>query len=107
MTPKMTTLLFVYGTLRRGHDNFAARRMHARAEFLSEASIRANIRFRGPYLAIQRGAGRVTGEVFRMESKVLRALNAYEGADYRLRRTIARTTAGLRLPVWAYWEVGD
>ena len=103
----MTTLLFVYGTLTRSRDNFAARRMHPHAEFVSEATVRATIRARGSYLATHRGEGRVQGEVSRIPPTLFRILNAYESCDYRLRRTIARTTAGERLFVWAYWELHD
>src|SRR4051812_40655708 len=98
-----TTLLFVYGTLRRGHRNFAARRLHARAAYVGEASLPGRLRALGPYRALERGPGRVSGEVFRISPTLFRGLNEYEGADFGLRRSPARTSSGDRLVVWAYW----
>jgi gamma-glutamylcyclotransferase (GGCT)/AIG2-like uncharacterized protein YtfP len=79
--------LFVYGTLRRGFSNHAARRLHARAEYVGTAVVRARLCRNGDYTGLLPGAGRVRGEVFRVTAHLLRYLDAYEGSDYR--RTIA------------------
>jgi gamma-glutamylcyclotransferase (GGCT)/AIG2-like uncharacterized protein YtfP len=79
----MDCLLFVYGTLRRGFTNRAARRLHQRGEFLGFATVRGYLHHCGAYPGLTRGEGRVRGEVFRVTPQLLRYLDAYEGPNFR------------------------
>lgn len=99
----MNRLLFTYGSLQRGFTNRAARMLHERGEYLTDAVIRADFHWSGRWPFLTRGRGRVAGEVFRIPAGLLRLLNAYEGPGYRLRPTLARTANGQRLRVWAYF----
>ncbi|MDZ4797033.1 MAG: gamma-glutamylcyclotransferase family protein [Bryobacteraceae bacterium] len=99
----MTRLLFTYGSLQRGFTNRAARLLRERGEYVGDAVIRADLHWPGRWPFITPGRGRVGGEVFRIPTSLLRCLNAYEGAAYRLRPTLARTAGGTKLRVWAYW----
>lgn len=81
-------LLFVYGTLRRGFINQAARRLHARGQFAGHAVARGQLVHCGRYPGLIPGEGRVRGEVFRVSPNLLRYLDAYEGSEFR--RTLIR-----------------
>jgi gamma-glutamylcyclotransferase (GGCT)/AIG2-like uncharacterized protein YtfP len=86
----MRSLLFVYGTLRRGFTNRAARRLHQRGEFLGFATVRASLHHCGKYPGLTRGEGRIRGEVFRVSPQLLRYLDAYEGPEFRRVRVCLR-----------------
>lgn len=110
-------LVFVYGTLRRGGSN--AFRMDG-AEFVGEGFVRGKLYAISwyPGLVVEDGAGEVRGDVFRVGSDLLIALDEFEGlsageiegSEYR--RVITRvylhgvsTDEGIE--AWAYEWIGS
>jgi gamma-glutamylcyclotransferase (GGCT)/AIG2-like uncharacterized protein YtfP len=96
----MHSLIFVYGTLRRGFQNRAARRLHREGEFLGSAVVRGVLRPCGRYTAITRGEGRVRGEVLRVSPQLLRYLDAWEGSSYRRRKITLREHSARSAFAW-------
>lgn len=105
--------VFVYGTLRRGGSN--AFRMDG-AEFVGPATVGGAL-YRiswYPGLVLD-GAGRVTGEVYRVGPEQLRALDEFEGlaageiegSEYRRVRVEALFGEGEELEVWVYAWKGE
>lgn len=97
------TILFVYGTLKRGERNYF--RM-AGQEFLGEAVTAAKYRVvdLGPHPGLVRDAANglaVRGELFAVDAACLAALDEFEGdADAFVREPIE--VAGYEV-VWAYY----
>ncbi len=80
--PRDPTLLFVYGSLKRGERNHAAL---GGARFVAEARTAAGycLCALGEYPALlKRGERAVTGELYRVDARLLRELDDFEGADY-------------------------
>jgi gamma-glutamylcyclotransferase (GGCT)/AIG2-like uncharacterized protein YtfP len=80
-----SNILFVYGTLRSGHDNHYARLLRANSEFLGPATILGSICKIGEYLGYRpEPKGEVHGELYRLTNpeETLRILDEYEGPDY-------------------------
>ncbi|MEP6717254.1 MAG: gamma-glutamylcyclotransferase family protein [Terriglobia bacterium] len=97
----MPDLLFVYGTLRSGFDNAAARRLRASAQFADYAHLRGSVTDLGPYTGYRPGsAGEVPGELWRFDetSGILAVLDEYEGSEFE--RVATETTDGRR--AWVY-----
>ena len=94
-------LLFVYGTLRRGgshHDLLGG------AEWLGTWVSGTHYRMldMGPYPALVMGDEAVAGEVYRIESDMLMALDAYEDCPGDYHRERVDTTYGA---AWVYlWD---
>jgi gamma-glutamylcyclotransferase (GGCT)/AIG2-like uncharacterized protein YtfP len=79
-------LLFVYGTLKRGHSNHARL---AGALFCGEAATAPGfVLFRsGPYPVLVRGGqGRVLGEVYAVDAAAIAALDEFEGCPWLYQR---------------------
>jgi gamma-glutamylcyclotransferase (GGCT)/AIG2-like uncharacterized protein YtfP len=96
----MRSLIFVYGTLRSGHTNRAARRLHKRGEFLGAACVRAHLQKYGRWTAIASGEGRVRGEVYRVSPQLLRYLDAYEGPAYARKQVFLHGHSERRAFAW-------
>ncbi len=96
--------LFVYGTLMRGWSNRYAQLLHAKAEFLGEASAAGRLydlgRFPGATFDSD-DRSRVWGEVFRLDAvALLDELDAYEACrpqdpePHLFRRRVVEVKAG-------------
>lgn len=96
----MHRLVFVYGTLRLGFTNPAARRLHSRGEFLGVANVRASLYDCGRWPGITRGEGRVRGELFRVSPQLLRYLDAWEGPAFRRELILLRGYPARRAFAW-------
>lgn len=107
-TTRVGTLLFVYGTLKRGQRSHGLLRGQ---EFVADAETAPGYRLydQGRYPCLvedpQRGVA-VQGELWRVEAAALARLDAYEGApDLFERREVQ--VRGVREPVRAYFYRGD
>lgn len=81
------TLVFVYGTLRRGEPNH---RLLARAAFVREARTAAAYELvdLGPFPAmVTGGASSIVGEIYAVDARVLADLDRLEGHPRFYRRT--------------------
>jgi gamma-glutamylcyclotransferase (GGCT)/AIG2-like uncharacterized protein YtfP len=96
----MDLLIFVYGTLRSGFLNQAARRLHERGEFLGNARATGRLTTCGPWTAMSPGKGRVRGEVYRVSPQLLRYLDAYEGGAYRREQIFLHGHSARRAFAW-------
>lgn len=111
-----SSLLFVYGTLRRGaerHDLL----QKLRARYIGKGSVAGELFDLGPFPgAIKRGARsrkRVAGELYRLAdaSRALKVLDEYEGvrsgevAAALYRRDVVEVwrPGGERASAWIYW----
>jgi gamma-glutamylcyclotransferase (GGCT)/AIG2-like uncharacterized protein YtfP len=76
-----TTLLFVYGTLKRG---FRAHHLLGGAQFLGarQTLARFSLVDCGTYPALVPGQRAVEGELYEVDLPSLRTLDAYEGGEY-------------------------
>lgn len=102
------TLVFVYGTLRRGGSN--ACRMEG-AEFVGAASVEGKLYTITwyPGLVLAPGAGRVAGELYRVGPEQLAALDEFEGvsahevsgAEYQRAEALVTTTSPSSATWWA------
>ena len=116
-TPAQTYDVFVYGTLKRGHQ-----RNHVLAEqtFISEASTTTDYRMYnlGNYPGLKEvdsGSGvQVQGEIYRVDLACLKQLDQIEGVDqglYERREVRLNSLNGLSLQVGqsplAYFYLGD
>jgi gamma-glutamylcyclotransferase (GGCT)/AIG2-like uncharacterized protein YtfP len=78
-------LLFVYGTLRSGHENPYARLLHAEADLAGPATVPGSIYRVKHYPAYKADpVGEVHGEVYRLRNPemTLRVLDEYEGDEF-------------------------
>lgn len=108
-------LVFVYGSLRRGHC--AHPRLRPAAVCLGRASIVGRLHDCGCHPAARpsrRPGERIHGELYRLTRPgVLAALDRYEDCDleqpqrgeYR-RESVTVRLAGRRLNAWVYWHNG-
>jgi gamma-glutamylcyclotransferase (GGCT)/AIG2-like uncharacterized protein YtfP len=112
----MTTLLFVYGTLRRRSRHPMARELAAKARFIGAATIAGRLYDLGRYPGLLEGEGRVHGDVYDLgpESEAtLRAMDAYENDESPLPAYFERQRARVRLnqgdecDAWVYWFRGE
>jgi gamma-glutamylcyclotransferase (GGCT)/AIG2-like uncharacterized protein YtfP len=100
--------LFVYGTLQSGFENRFARLLHSNSESLGPAKIRGRlyrISWHPGLKRCNRPQEWVLGEVFRLRNprKTLRALDTYEGEDFRRVRTRAYLETNARVEAcWVY-----
>lgn len=94
-------MLFAYGTLMRG---FALHRwLERRATFLGEGTVRGTLLSLGPYPALVNGAGRVRGELYRLDdSELLDVLDREEGYHFERRRAEVTLPDGRRRRAWLY-----
>ena len=103
---KDPSLLFVYGTLKRGFPNPWSRRLWSRAVFLGEATMPGRLLDLGAYPALLEPASPgdlVHGEVAALrDPSLLGSLDLYEGPQYErvLRRACMRD--GAERDAWVY-----
>ena len=100
------TLLFVYGTLRRGFVNHEAYLADA---FLvgTAVTVEKYALFVDdfPYLAKQPGVSRIVGELYRIDGATLEEIDCLEGHpdDYRREQIWVVTNLDVRYWAWAYF----
>jgi gamma-glutamylcyclotransferase (GGCT)/AIG2-like uncharacterized protein YtfP len=94
-------LLFVYGTLMRG---YALHPVLARgATLVGEGRTPGVLLDLGAYPGLVEGAGRVKGEVYRLDdAELLVTLDVEEGYNFERRRTTVTLTDGRRVRAWFY-----
>ncbi len=101
LQPGETTLVFVYGTLRRGEPNH--HRLLNRARFVGEARTEPKYELMdlGPFPAlVAGGATAVLGEVYTVDARVLADLDRLEGHPRFYHRTAIRLDDGVVVQVY-------
>ena len=103
----MLSYLFVYGTLRRGSKIKIARLLHSNARFLGPARMRGRLVRSHPHRAVVRSnkpGEWISGEVFELNdpSRLLPALDQYEGSEYKRTSVPVQLDSGTRLRAWMY-----
>ena len=101
MPARSSALLFAYGTLMRGYSrhDFLARG----ATFLGAGSVRGRLLDLGRYPGLVDGAGRVGGEIYRLDDpELLPVLDREEGYNFDRRRAIVTLAGGRRARAWLY-----
>jgi len=94
-------MIFVYGTLMRGYTLHAA--LAAGATFLTTGHVGGRLLDLGHYPGLVAGAGRVQGEVYRLdEPQLLPLLDREEGYNFVRCRAIVTLAGGRRARVWLY-----
>jgi len=103
--------LFVYGTLRRGLRNPWARYLAEKARWLDQARLAGRLYDLGRYPGLRRSskaADWVVGDLYRLPeeqdrwAEVLRALDEYEGEEFRRVRAVARRAGRPSVQTWVY-----
>ena len=99
-------LLFVYGTLRSGHDNTWAKRLHEASDYEGPGVIAGSLYRIAHYpgLVEDDPGGEVHGELWRIRDfqPVVAALDDYEGSEYsRVVRQIRKPDGG-NSEAWVY-----
>jgi gamma-glutamylcyclotransferase (GGCT)/AIG2-like uncharacterized protein YtfP len=101
-------LLFVYGTLMRGHANPWSRLLWDGAEMLGPARLSGRLFRLGSYPGLVEPTSPdqwVYGELARLQAprKLLAQLDGYEGPDYRrVLRLVHLTDSGASHEAWVY-----
>jgi gamma-glutamylcyclotransferase (GGCT)/AIG2-like uncharacterized protein YtfP len=94
-------LLFTYGTLMRGYG--LHRVLAPGATAIGEATARGRLLDLGSYPGLIEGAGRVQGEIYRLDDpELLRVLDREEGYNFVRRRAIVTLADGRRVRAWLY-----
>jgi len=94
-------LLFAYGTLMRGYALHAV--LVRGATLVTTGSVRGRLLDLRGYPGLIAGAGRVRGEVYRLDDpELLPLLDREEGYNFVRRRGIATLAGGRRARVWLY-----
>lgn len=95
----MNPFIFVYGTLKRGHENPVAQYFHSHSQWVGEGKFAGIIKDLGEYPAAifdPTAKGFVYGEIFKMNDpkSVLKILDQYEGVgpDFPQPNEYVRTT---------------
>ena len=95
------SLLFVYGTLMRGYGLHAV--LARRATAVGARTVRGRLLDLGRYPGLVDGAGRVRGEVYRLDdAELLPVLDREEGYNFVRRRAIVTLAGGRRVRAWLY-----
>jgi gamma-glutamylcyclotransferase (GGCT)/AIG2-like uncharacterized protein YtfP len=98
-------LLFAYGTLMRGFVRH--RFLGPRAVLLGEAHVRGALLDLHAYPGLVAGAGRVRGELYRLDDpEVLPVVDREEGYNFERRLTAVTRADGRRARAWIYWYRG-
>jgi gamma-glutamylcyclotransferase (GGCT)/AIG2-like uncharacterized protein YtfP len=98
---RSSPLLFAYGTLMRGYALHAVLARGATA--VGEGRARGRLLDLGAYPGLVQGAGRVQGEVYRLDDpELLPVLDREEGYNFERRRAIVTLAGGRRVRVWLY-----
>jgi gamma-glutamylcyclotransferase (GGCT)/AIG2-like uncharacterized protein YtfP len=98
-------LLLAYGTLMRGLSRH--RVLGPAATFLGEAHVRGTLLDLRDHPGLVAGAGRVRGELYRLDDpEVLPAVDREEGYNFERRLTAVTRADGRRTRAWIYWYRG-
>jgi gamma-glutamylcyclotransferase (GGCT)/AIG2-like uncharacterized protein YtfP len=98
---RSSELLFAYGTLMRGYALHLRLARGARAAGRGTASGR--LLDLGRYPGLIEGAGRVHGELYRLDDpELLPILDREEGYNFERRRAIVTLAGGRRVRAWLY-----
>ena len=101
MPARRSALLFVYGTLMRGYGLHAA--LSGRASLVGTATVRGRLLDLGHYPGLVAGAGRVHGEIYRLDDpELLPVLDREEGYNFVRRRATVTLGGGRRTAAWLY-----
>lgn len=112
--PKMNPFIFVYGTLKRGHENPVAQHFHSHAAWIGEGKFSGVIKDLGEYpgaIFDPSAMSFVHGEIFKMNDpfSLLKVLDQYEGIgpDFLQPHEYIRTTCpvtmdGKTIDCWVY-----
>jgi gamma-glutamylcyclotransferase (GGCT)/AIG2-like uncharacterized protein YtfP len=101
LPPRSKALLFAYGTLMRGYA--LHHRLAAGATLLTTGHVRGRLLDLRGYPGLIPGAGRVHGEIYRLDDpELLPVLDREEGYNFVRRRGIATLAGGRRARVWLY-----
>src|SRR5689334_5996231 len=101
------SLLFVYGTLRRGLPNKYSRLLARQSSFLGRACLRGRLhrigRYSGAILSSKPNEW-IRGEVFRLAdpAALLPILDDYEGPQFERTLALVRLDSGRRPRAWVY-----
>jgi len=106
-----SSLLFVYGTLRRGCANPHAELLERSGQFLGSARVRGKLYRVEWYPGITLGGGAdelVVGDLFRVDDpSAMEELDRYEGSnEYQRVTTAAALENGDRVECWVYEYIG-
>jgi gamma-glutamylcyclotransferase (GGCT)/AIG2-like uncharacterized protein YtfP len=94
-------MLFTYGTLMRGYG--LHRLLASGAEPLGAGSVRGTLLDLGDFPGLVDGAGRVIGEVYRLDDpELLAVLDRAEGYNFDRRRATVTLATGRRARAWLY-----
>ena len=86
---------------------FGLHRVLAGAKFVGPATVRGRLLSLGSYPGLVAGAGRVKGELFRIEGdELLPAVDREEGYNFERRLTPVTRADGRRTRAWLYWYRG-
>jgi gamma-glutamylcyclotransferase (GGCT)/AIG2-like uncharacterized protein YtfP len=98
---RSNALLFAYGTLMRGYGLHAV--LAAGATALGEGTARGRLLDLGRCPGLVEGAGRVRGEIYRLDDpELLPMLDREEGYNFVRRRAIVTLAGGRRVRAWLY-----
>jgi gamma-glutamylcyclotransferase (GGCT)/AIG2-like uncharacterized protein YtfP len=88
-------------------QGFALHGLLARARYLGPATVRGRLVSLGRYPGLVAGAGRVRGELYRLEGdELLTAVDHEEGYNFERRLTPVTRADGRRTRAWLYWYRG-
>lgn len=99
----MSTLLFVYGTLRKGGENQVTR-LYPTSVFVGDASVNGKLFDMGGYPAIRLddGGGSIIGEVYEIDDETLAKLDEFETDAGYDRMPIEIAVNGETRKCWIY-----
>ena len=101
MPARSSELLFTYGTLMCGYGLHAVLARGATA--MGEGTARGRLLDLGRYPGLVDGAGRVRGEVYRLDDpELLPVLDREEGYNFERRRAMVTLANGRRVRAWLY-----
>jgi gamma-glutamylcyclotransferase (GGCT)/AIG2-like uncharacterized protein YtfP len=94
-------LLFTYGTLMRGYGLHPV--LAGGATAMGEGSVAGRLLDLGRYPGLIAGAGRVRGELYRLDDpELLPVLDREEGYNFERRRAVVTLAGGRRVRAWLY-----
>jgi gamma-glutamylcyclotransferase (GGCT)/AIG2-like uncharacterized protein YtfP len=99
--PASSARLFAYGTLMRGYGRHVVLTRGATA--MGEGTVRGRLLDLGRYPGLIDGAGRVRGEVYRLDDpELLPVLDREEGYNFVRRQGTVTLADGRRVRAWLY-----
>ena len=101
MPARSNPLLFAYGTLMRGYPLHGV--LAGGATLVTTGHVRGRLLDLGGYPGLVTGAGRVSGEVYRLDDpQLLPVLDRKEGYNFVRCRGIVTLAGGRRARAWVY-----